>query len=62
MSAFVNSSHNQNQSAPQQFLHIIQRHRDILFDYSKEFSKTQKNLASARENRQLLISVKSDIE
>ncbi|TPX63021.1 hypothetical protein PhCBS80983_g00042 [Powellomyces hirtus] len=42
-------------------MHMLQRHRDILYDYSKEFKKTKANIKAAREHAQLLSSVRDDI-
>ncbi|ORY06077.1 Golgi SNAP receptor complex member 1-like protein [Basidiobolus meristosporus CBS 931.73] len=35
-------------------LHLLQRHRDILYDYNKEFKKTQANVEAARKHQELL--------
>ncbi len=43
-------------------VHTLQRHRDILQDYSQEFRKTQNNLKSRREREELLTGVKKEIE
>lgn len=43
-------------------LHTLQRHRDILQDYTQEFRKTQQNYQARRERENLLHSVKKDIE
>ncbi|XP_014665795.1 PREDICTED: Golgi SNAP receptor complex member 1-like [Priapulus caudatus] len=43
-------------------LHTMQRHRDILQDYSHEFSKTEANIAAHVEREDLLGSVRRDIE
>jgi Golgi SNAP receptor complex protein 1 len=43
-------------------VHTLQRHRDILQDYSQEFRKTQNNLRSRREREELLHGVKKEIE
>ena len=43
-------------------LHILQRHRDILQDYSHEFQKTKSNIMALREREELLGSVKKDID
>ncbi|KAJ3288343.1 Golgi SNAP receptor complex member 1 [Borealophlyctis nickersoniae] len=42
-------------------MHMLQRHRDILYDYSKEFKKTKANIASARDHAELLTSIRNDI-
>lgn len=43
-------------------VHTLQRHRDILQDYTQEFRKTQNNLKSRKEREELLQGVKKDIE
>jgi len=43
-------------------VHTIQRHRDILQDYSQEFRKTQNNLKSRREREELLKGVRKEID
>lgn len=43
-------------------LHTLQRHRDILQDYSHEFQKTRSNIVAQREREDLLGSVRRDIE
>uniref|UniRef100_A0A1B6IUB5 Golgi SNAP receptor complex member 1 n=1 Tax=Homalodisca liturata TaxID=320908 RepID=A0A1B6IUB5_9HEMI len=43
-------------------LHTLQRHRDILQDYTQEFRKTQQNYRARRERENLLHSVKKDID
>ncbi|KAI8782456.1 Golgi SNAP receptor complex member 1 [Biomphalaria glabrata] len=42
-------------------LHTLQRHRDILQDYSHEFQKTKANITAMREREDLLGSVRRDI-
>ncbi|VDI36024.1 golgi SNAP receptor complex member 1 [Mytilus galloprovincialis] len=42
-------------------LHTLQRHRDILQDYSHEFHKTKANISAIREREDLLGSVRRDI-
>ncbi|KAK3084664.1 hypothetical protein FSP39_017144 [Pinctada imbricata] len=42
-------------------LHTLQRHRDILQDYSQEYQKTKSNITSLREREDLLGSVRRDI-
>ncbi|XP_064612163.1 Golgi SNAP receptor complex member 1-like isoform X2 [Liolophura sinensis] len=42
-------------------LHTLQRHRDILQDYSHEFQKTKANIAALQEREDLLGSVRRDI-
>jgi hypothetical protein len=43
-------------------LHTLQRHRDILQDYSHEFQKTRANIVAQREREDLLGSVRRDIK
>ncbi|AWO99803.1 Golgi SNAP receptor complex member 1 isoform 2 [Scophthalmus maximus] len=43
-------------------MHTLQRHRDILQDYTHEFHKTKGNFFSLREREDLLGSVHRDIE
>uniref|UniRef100_A0A8C6SP37 Golgi SNAP receptor complex member 1 n=1 Tax=Neogobius melanostomus TaxID=47308 RepID=A0A8C6SP37_9GOBI len=43
-------------------MHTLQRHRDILQDYTNEFHKTKTNFFSLREREDLLGSVHRDIE
>jgi len=42
-------------------MHMLQRHRDILFDYTKEFRKTKANIRAARDHSDLLSQVRDDI-
>lgn len=50
------------QSTVSQYMHTVQRHRDILQDYTKEFRKIQSNVRARREREDLLHSVRQDIE
>ncbi|XP_037322600.2 Golgi SNAP receptor complex member 1-like [Pungitius pungitius] len=43
-------------------MHTLQRHRDILQDYTLEFHKTKSNFFSLREREDLLGSINRDIE
>ncbi|XP_028321421.1 Golgi SNAP receptor complex member 1 [Gouania willdenowi] len=43
-------------------MHTLQRHRDILQDYTNEFHKTKGNFLAIREREDLLGSVRKDIE
>ncbi|NXL32256.1 GOSR1 protein, partial [Glaucidium brasilianum] len=43
-------------------MHTLQRHRDILQDYTHEFHKTKANFLAIRERENLLGSVQKDIE
>lgn len=42
--------------------HTLQRHHDILHDYTAEFQKTRNHLQSKKEREDLLGSVKRDID
>eukprot|EP00118_Oscarella_pearsei_P004023 m.16703 g.16703 ORF g.16703 m.16703 type:complete len:244 (+) comp27074_c0_seq2:479-1210(+) len=42
-------------------LHMLQRHRDILRNYSQEFAKTKSNIKQFRDREDLLGSVRRDI-
>ncbi|CAG8449279.1 2695_t:CDS:2 [Diversispora eburnea] len=42
-------------------MHMLQRHRDILYDCSKEFKKTKVNIQAAKNHSDLLSSVRDDI-
>ncbi|XP_033747372.1 Golgi SNAP receptor complex member 1-like [Pecten maximus] len=42
-------------------LHTLQRHRDILQDYTHEFQKTKANITAIREREDLMGSVQRDI-
>uniref|UniRef100_A0A7M4F8B6 Golgi SNAP receptor complex member 1 n=1 Tax=Crocodylus porosus TaxID=8502 RepID=A0A7M4F8B6_CROPO len=43
-------------------MHTLQRHRDILQDYTHEFHKTKANFLAIRERENLLGSVRKDID
>jgi len=55
-------SSNGEQSTVSHNVHTVQRHRDILQDYTKEFQKIQSNVRARREREDLLHSVRQDIE
>eukprot|EP00128_Syssomonas_multiformis_P010971 Colp12_sorted_trinity150504_noHs@29220 len=57
MAEFTN--HLPNPSPSQ--VHHMQRHREILTDYSQEYKKTKANLSAYREREELLSSVQRDI-
>ncbi|XP_065207922.1 Golgi SNAP receptor complex member 1 [Planococcus citri] len=42
--------------------HVLQRHHDILQDYTQEFRKTSANLKARKEREDLLHSVRKDID
>uniref|UniRef100_A0A1B6DI47 Golgi SNAP receptor complex member 1 n=2 Tax=Clastoptera arizonana TaxID=38151 RepID=A0A1B6DI47_9HEMI len=54
------SSGDQNGGAA--MLHTLQRHREILQDYTQEFHKTKQNYNARRERENLLHSVRKDID
>ncbi|XP_032227130.1 Golgi SNAP receptor complex member 1 isoform X2 [Nematostella vectensis] len=60
MAEFASGLHNLGQSNAAQ-LHTLQRHRDILQDYSHEFTKTKANIQAYRDREDLLGSVHRDI-
>ncbi|XP_035691114.1 Golgi SNAP receptor complex member 1-like isoform X1 [Branchiostoma floridae] len=43
-------------------MHTLQRHRDILQDYSLEFNKTKTNISAYRDREELLGSVRREID
>ncbi|KAK7088295.1 Golgi SNAP receptor complex member 1-like isoform X3 [Littorina saxatilis] len=53
-----NISHSSPSAA---LLHTLQRHRDILQDYTHEFQKTRANITALREREDLLGSVRREI-
>ncbi|BFZ18172.1 hypothetical protein BsWGS_21212 [Bradybaena similaris] len=58
----VDYTQNISSSSPSAaLLHTLQRHRDILQDYSHEFQKTTANITAMREREDLLGSVQRDI-
>lgn len=55
MSDILNSDdHSGSASLSSGNIHTLQRHRDILGDYSTEFEKTKRNIISLREREKLL--------
>ena len=59
MSEYLNGMSFAEPNAAQ--LHTLQRHRDILHDYTHEFTKTKANIKASREREDLLGSVRRDI-
>jgi hypothetical protein len=43
-------------------MHTLQRHRDILYDHSKEFKRVKSNVQAARDHAELLGTVRDDIK
>ncbi|XP_067328194.1 Golgi SNAP receptor complex member 1 isoform X1 [Anolis sagrei] len=60
MSEYANSAGVPSLNAA--LMHTLQRHRDILQDYTHEFHKTKTNFLAVRERENLLGSVQKDIE
>ncbi|XP_072231287.1 Golgi SNAP receptor complex member 1-like isoform X2 [Leuresthes tenuis] len=60
MAEYTNTPGTSSQNAA--LMHTLQRHRDILQDYTHEFHKTRNNFVSLREREDLLGSVHRDIE
>jgi Golgi SNAP receptor complex protein 1 len=42
-------------------MHTLQRHRDVLLDYRKEFKRIKSTIMVAKERQELLGSVRDDI-
>ncbi|RUS31066.1 Golgi SNAP receptor complex member 1 [Jimgerdemannia flammicorona] len=42
-------------------MHMLQRHRDILYDYTKDFKKTKANIKNARDHADLLTQARDEI-
>ncbi|KAF9350704.1 hypothetical protein BGX26_011184 [Mortierella sp. AD094] len=61
MSAHIDSQSQSNGQAPLSMVHLLQKHRDILHDYTREYRKTRQNVRAARDHAQLLSSVRDDI-
>ncbi|KAF9949421.1 hypothetical protein BGZ72_008795 [Mortierella alpina] len=61
MSVQLDAQSQTNGQAPLSMVHLLQKHRDILHDYTKEYRKTRQNVRSAKDHAQLLSSVWDDI-
>ncbi|KAF9135839.1 hypothetical protein BGW39_011428 [Mortierella sp. 14UC] len=61
MSGHIDSQTQTNGQSPLSMNHLLQKHRDILHDYTKEYRKTRQNVRAARDHAQLLTSVRDDI-
>ncbi|KAF9438950.1 hypothetical protein BGZ76_002613 [Entomortierella beljakovae] len=61
MSAHIDTQAQLNSQAPLTMVHLLQKHRDILHDYTREYRKTRQNVRAARDHAQLLSSVRDDI-
>jgi len=59
MSALLNDTDN----APSpSMLHTVQRHRDVLKDYTQDFARTKTNVQTALDRANLLTNVRNDID
>ncbi|KAF8946105.1 hypothetical protein BGZ47_001307 [Haplosporangium gracile] len=61
MSGHLDNQAQTSGQAPLSMTHLLQKHRDILHDYTKEYRKTRQNVRAARDHAQLLTSVRDDI-
>lgn len=61
MSAHLDAQTQTTGQAPISMSHLLQKHRDILHDYTKEYRKTRQNVRAAKDHAQLLSSVRDDI-
>ncbi|KAK3818731.1 MAG: hypothetical protein J3Q66DRAFT_338354 [Benniella sp.] len=61
MSGHIDAQTQTNGQAPMTMVHHLQKHRDILHDYTKEYRKTRQNVRAARDHAELLSSVRDDI-
>ncbi|KAG0319086.1 hypothetical protein BGZ99_005294 [Dissophora globulifera] len=61
MSAHLDAQTQTGGQAPLSTVHLLQKHRDILHDYTREYRKTRQNVRAARDHAQLLSSVQDDI-
>ncbi|KAJ3130444.1 ESCRT-III subunit protein snf7 [Nowakowskiella sp. JEL0407] len=60
MATHLDSS-SSGQSNPS-MMHMLQRHRDILYDYTKEFGRTKDKILAVREQADFLHTIRNDIE
>ncbi|KAI8359397.1 hypothetical protein B0O80DRAFT_440189 [Mortierella sp. GBAus27b] len=61
MSGHIDTQTQTNGQAPLSMVHHLQKHRDALHDYTKEYRKTRQNVRAARDHAELLSSVRDDI-
>lgn len=61
MSGHIDTQTQTNGQAPLSMVHHLQKHRDILHDYTREYRKTRQNVRAARDHAELLNSVRDDI-
>ena len=58
---FENGGPSDLSSNSSSLLHVLQRHRDILYDYNKEFKRIKENIKLKRDQAELLNYVRQDI-
>ncbi|KAF8580143.1 V-snare-domain-containing protein [Ramaria rubella] len=59
----MSSLSNDIDSPPSQAMqHTVQRHRDVLRDYTRDFARTKANVRTAMDRANLLTNVRSDID
>lgn len=56
------ANHKEAINGPSSAIHTLQRHRDILQDYNREFAKTKSNIMAHRQREDLIGSVRRDID
>ncbi|KAF8924455.1 snare region anchored in the vesicle membrane C-terminus-domain-containing protein [Dissophora ornata] len=61
MSGHLDTQTQTNGQAPLSMVHLLQKHRDILHNYTREYRKARQNVRAARDHAQLLSSVRDDI-
>ncbi|KAI1319620.1 hypothetical protein EDD11_003613 [Mortierella claussenii] len=61
ISGHIDTQTQTNGQAPASMVHLLQKHREILHDYTKEYRKTRQNVRAVRDHAQLLSSVQDDI-
>src|SRR5690554_4125509 len=61
MSQHLDTQTQTNGQVPLSMVHLLQKHRDILHDNTKEYRKTRQNVRAAKDHAQLLSSVQNDI-
>ncbi|KAG0232253.1 hypothetical protein BGW42_008307 [Actinomortierella wolfii] len=61
MSKYLEAPSTTGAPHPTSMFHILQRHRDSLYNYNKEFRTIRNNVRAARDHADLLTSVRDDI-
>ncbi|KAJ3210140.1 hypothetical protein HDU83_005060 [Entophlyctis luteolus] len=54
MAEFLDNPLTSNTPTNPSQMHVLQRHREILYDYSREFNRTKATIASAKSHAELL--------